>query len=195
MLKIGITGGVGSGKTTVAKVFQTFGIPIFMADAEAKRLMQDNESLKNAIKSVFGDSIYQDGQLGKKELAALIFNNEAALAKINSLVHPAVQQAFEKWCSNQSVKYVLKEAAILFESGADKDLDLVICVSAPDDLRVQRARTRDGTTEEQVQERMAQQWEQAKKIALSDYHIVNDEQQLLLPQIIKVHQAILDQAG
>lgn len=194
MLKIGVTGGIGSGKTTVAKVFQAFGIPVFMADVEAKRLMQEDEGLKNAIKSAFGNSIYQDGKLDKQAMAALIFNDEGALDKINSLVHPAVQLAFEKWCSKQSAKYVLKEAAILFESGADKGLDLVICVSAPDELRIQRVKARDGVTESQVEERMAKQWAKTKKIELSDYHIVNDELQLLLPQIIKVHQDILEQA-
>ena len=194
MLKIGVTGGIGSGKTTVTKVFQTFGIPVFMADVEAKRLIQEDEDLKNDIKSAFGNSIYQDGQLDKQAMAALIFNDEGALGKINFLVHPAVQLVFEKWCSKQSAKYVLKEAAILFESGAEKGLDLVICVSAPNELRIQRVKARDGVAESQVEERMAKQWAQVKKIELSDYHIVNDEQELLLPQIIKVHQDILEQA-
>ena len=121
-------------------------------------------------------------KLQKDRLASIIFNDDSALHTINRLVHPVVQKEFEDWCLTQNASYVLKEAAILFESGSDKDLDQIVCVSAPDDLRKQRVMQRDNVTESQVLERMSKQWEQSRKIALADFHIINDEKQLLIPQ-------------
>lgn len=194
-LRVGLTGGIGSGKTIVAKVFNALGVPVFYADKAAKQCMQEDEALKQKLQTTFGTAIYKEGVLQRTALAQIIFNNEAALQQVNALVHPAVQQRFEQWCLEQNTPYVLKEAAILFESGSDKGLDAVVCVSAPEALRIQRVVQRDGVQEEQVQARINKQWPQDKKIAQSDYHICNDDKSLLMPQILKVHQAILERVG
>lgn len=193
MLKIGLTGGIGSGKTTVAQVFEKLGIPVFYADLEAKKCIQTDASLIKQLKAVFGNDIYIHRKLQKDRLASIIFNDDSALQTINRLVHPAVQRVFEEWCAAQNSFYVLKEAAILFESGSDKELDQIVCVSAPDDLRKQRVMQRDGVTESQVLERMSKQWGQSRKIELADFHIVNDEKQLLTPQVLEVHSLLLKQ--
>ena len=194
MLKIGLTGGIGSGKTTVAQVFEKLGAPVFYADLEAKKCMQTDSGLIKQLKATFGNDIYVDRKLQKDRLASIIFNDDSALQTINRLVHPAVQRVFEEWCAAQNASYVLKEAAILFESGSDKELDQIVCVSAPDDLRKQRVMQRDGITESQVLERMSKQWEQSRKIELADFHIVNDEKQLLVPEVLEVHSLLLKQS-
>ena len=195
MLKIGLTGGIGSGKTTVTKIFEKFNIPIFYSDFEAKKCMQSDVSLIKNIKATFGSDIYSNRKLEKDRLARIIFNNDSALQTINRLVHPAVQRVFEEWCSMQNSSYVLKEAAILFESGSDKDLDHIICVSAPDELRMERVMKRDGIIESQVLERMSKQWKQSRKIDLAHFNIVNDEKQLLIPQVLSVHSLLLSQSA
>lgn len=194
MLKIGLTGGIGSGKTTVAQVFEELGVPVFYADLEAKKCMQSDTVLIEQLKTAFGEGIYLNGVLQRDQLASIIFNDEKALGTINRLVHPAVQKSFEKWCNEQNAPYVLKEAAILFESGSEKDLDQVICVSAPDELRVQRVVSRDGVSEDKVHERMEKQWQQSRKIKLAHFHVLNDEEQLSTPQIVAIHQQLLEQA-
>jgi len=194
MLKIGLTGGIGSGKTTVAQVFEKLGVPVFYADIEAKTCMQSDDVLIGQLKAIFGKGIYMGGVLQKSRLANIIFNDEKALKTINNLVHPAVQKSFEKWCANQDAYYVLKEAAIIFESGSEKGLDQVICVSAPDKIRMQRVMSRDAIKESQVLERMSQQWKQSRKIELAHFHIVNDEKQLLIPQVLEVHSLLLKQS-
>lgn len=194
MLKIGLTGGIGSGKTTVAQVFEQLGVPVFYADLEAKKYMQSDVVLIKQLKVNFGNDIYVDGKLQKDRLASIIFNDDSALHTINQLVHPAVHRIFEKWCATQNTSYILKEAAILFESGSYKNLDQIICVSAADDLRMQRVMQRDGVTESQVLERMSKQWEQSRKIELAHFHIVNDEKQLLIPQVLEVHSSLLKQS-
>lgn len=191
MLKIGLTGGIGSGKTTVAKVFEHLGVPVFYADLEAKKCMQSDVILIKQLKASFGNDIYVDSKLQKDRLASIIFNDNSALKIINRLVHPVVQRVFEKWCAKQNAYYVLKEAAILFESGSDKNLNQIVCVSAPYYLRKQRVMQRDSVTESQVLERMSKQWEQSRKIELANFHIVNDENQLLIPQVLQVHSLLL----
>ena len=194
MLKIGLTGGIGSGKTTVAQVFEKLGAPVFYADLEAKKCMQTDSGLIKQLKATFGNDIYVDRKLQKDRLASIIFNDDSALQTINRLVHPAVQRVFEEWCAAQNASYVLKEAAILFESGSDKELDQIVCVSATNDLRKKRIMQRDNVTESQVLERMSKQWHQSRKIALADFHISNDEKQLLIPQVLEVHALILKQS-
>tara|TARA_B100000683_G_scaffold135740_1_gene132526 strand:- start:12199 stop:12786 length:588 start_codon:yes stop_codon:yes gene_type:complete len=194
MLKIGLTGGIGSGKTTVAKVFEHLGVPVFYADLEAKKCMQSDPTLIKQLKATFGNDIYIDKKLQKDRLASIIFNDNTALHTINRLVHPAVQKVFKDWCLTQNTYYVLKEAAILFESGSDKELDQIVCVSAKNDLRKKRIMQRDNVTESQVLERMSKQWHQSRKIALADFHISNDEKQLLIPQVLEVHALILKQS-
>ena len=194
MLKIGLTGGIGSGKTIVAQVFEKLGAPVFYADIEAKKCIQEDTDLIKQLKATFGNDIYVDRQLQKDRLASIIFNDNSALQTINRLVHPAVQRVFEEWCAAQNASYVLKEAAILFESGSDKELDQIICVSAPDDLRKQRVMQRDGITESQVLDRMSKQWDQSRKIELAHFHILNNEKQLLIPQVLEVHSLLLKQS-
>ena len=194
MLKVGLTGSIGSGKTTVAQLFEKLGVPIFYADIEAKKCMHSDKDLIKKLKETFGNNIYFDGKLQTDRLASIIFNDDSALNIISQLVHPAVQKIFEEWCVTQNTSYVLKEAAILFESGSNKKLDQIICVSAPDDLRKQRVIQRDGLTETKVLERMRNQWEQSRKIELAHFHIVNDEKQLLIPQVLEVHALLLRQS-
>ena len=186
MKKIGLTGGIGVGKTYVSKIFQKMGIPIFNADEQAKKCMIDDANLKAAVQLAFGEHMYLKGVLQKEELAKIVFNNTKTLAKLNALVHPIVKQKFEDWCSLQSTSMVIKEAAILFESDAHLALDAVVCVSAPENLRISRVQKRDGNSVEQIQSRMSKQMPQTEKEELADFLIVNDQVQLLLPQVLAI---------
>jgi len=184
MKKIGLTGGIGAGKTYVSKIFQQMGIPIFNADEQAKKCMVEDANLKAAVQLAFGESMYLKGVLQKEALAQIVFNNTEALAKLSALVHPIVKQKFEDWCTQQSTSIVIKEAAILFESGAHLGLDAVVSVSAPENLRIERVKKRDGSSVAQIQSRMSKQMSQAEKEELADFLIVNDQVQLLLPQVL-----------
>jgi len=186
MKKIGLTGGIGVGKTYVSKIFQKMGIPIFNADEQAKKCMVDDANLKAAVQLAFGENMYLKGVLQKEALAKIVFNNTEALAELNALVHPIVKQKFEDWCSLQSTSMVIKEAAILFESDAHLGLDTVVCVSSPENLRTERVQKRDGSSVEQIQSRMSKQMPQAEKEELADFLIVNDQVQLLLPQVLAI---------
>ena len=191
MKKIGITGGIGSGKTYVASVFQSLGIPIFNTDIQAKKIMTSSEKLIKLVKEEFGNDIYKDSDLNKEKLASIVFSNSDKLQKLNSLVHPIVKEEFNNWCKKQISPYVIKEAAILFESNSHIGLDAVICVSAPLDLRMKRLLNRDDYSEKEIKKRIENQISQEEKEKLSDYIIVNDEKELLLPKIIKIHKELL----
>jgi len=186
MKKIGLTGGIGTGKTYVSKIFQKMGIPIFNADEQAKKCMVEDSSLKAAVQLAFGESMYLKGVLQKDTLANIVFNNTEALVKLNALVHPIVKQKFEDWCTQQSTSIVIKEAAILFESDSHLGLDAVVCVSAPEKLRIERVQKRDESSVEQIKSRMSKQMPQAEKEELADFLIVNDQVQLLLPQVLTI---------
>lgn len=186
MKKIGLTGGIGVGKTFVAKLFYQMGIPVFNADIEARKCMVEDDKLMTAVQLAFGKNIYKNGILQKEELAKIVFNNEVALAKLNALVHPVVKQKFEDWCKGKKTKLVIKEAAILFESGANLGLDAVICVSATETLRIARVQKRDESSVEDIKSRMNKQMPQAEKEKLADFVIVNNGEKLLLPQLIKL---------
>jgi dephospho-CoA kinase len=186
MKKIGLTGGIGVGKTYVSKIFQKMGIPVFNADEQAKKCMLDDVNLKAAVQLAFGESMYLKGVLQKAELAKIVFNNTEALAELNALVHPIVKQKFEDWCIMQSTSMIIKEAAILFESDAHVGLDAVVCVSAPEKLRISRVQKRDGSSVEQIQSRMSKQMPQTEKEELADFIIVNNQVQLLLPQVLAI---------
>ena len=186
MKKVGLTGGIGVGKTYVSKIFQKMGIPIFNADEQAKKCMVDDANLKEAVQLAFGENMYLKGVLQKEALAKIVFKNTEALAKLNALVHPIVKQKFEDWCIMQSTSMVIKEAAILFESDAHVGLDAVVCVSAPEKLRISRVQKRDGNSVEQIQSRMSKQMPQTEKEELADFLIVNDQVQLLLPQVLAI---------
>ncbi len=191
MLKIGITGGIGSGKSTVAQVFAVLGMPIYESDGRAKWLMQHDSQLKASLKEIFGSNAYQPtGVLNRPYIAEQVFGNKEKLENLNALVHPAVELDFETWCfteRSRSAPYILKEAALLFESGTNKGLDKIIAVYAPDELRIIRACERDGIGEEQVRNRMKNQWSQEEVMRLSDMVIYNDGRQMLIHQVLAIH--------
>jgi dephospho-CoA kinase len=193
MLKIGITGGIGSGKTTVCKVFQLQHIPVFYADTQAKIIMQTDLQLVADIKDAFGKDVYSPGGvLNRSMLAALVFSDEEKLKKLNSLVHPAVFKAFDKWVAQQEAPYVMKEAALLFESGSYKDCDYTILVKAPQRLKIARIIERDKVSESDVLKRMSKQLSDEEKELRSDFIILNDEQQMLIPQVLNLHEKFLN---
>lgn len=192
MLKIGITGGIGSGKTTVCRLFELQGIPVFYADTQAKEIMNTDELLISGIKQAFGDEVYKDGLLNRSKLAALVFNNNIELQKLNSLVHPAVFRAFDTWINQQKSLYVIKEAAVLFESGSYKDCDFTILVTSPKSLKISRVIKRDAVTEADVLKRMDKQLSDEEKEKLADFVIANDEKQLLIPQVLELHKIFLE---
>jgi dephospho-CoA kinase len=195
MFKIGITGNIGSGKTTVCKIFEVLGIPVFYADDEAKKVMVTDDLLIAGIKQTFGnESYFADGALNRKHIAGIVFNNNDELTKLNALVHPAVFRAFDKWLAVQDAPYVLKEAAILFESGSDKGCDRTLMVAAPLELRLQRILKRDNITRAEAESRNARQFSDEKKIALANDLIMNDDSQLVIPQVLKLHQLYLSLA-
>jgi dephospho-CoA kinase len=193
MLKIGITGNIGSGKTTVSRIFEVLGVPVFYADDAAKKVMVEDPILINSLKTEFGnESYFDDGSLNRKHIAAIVFNNEAELAKLNSIVHPAVFRAFDSWVSGiKNARYVMKEAALLFESSSYKMCDQTIMVTAPLELRIDRVMQRDGLTRAEIESRNARQFSEEKKIQLADFVIRNDDTELVIPQVLELHKQFL----
>ncbi|MBL7816781.1 MAG: dephospho-CoA kinase [Saprospiraceae bacterium] len=196
MLKIGITGGIGSGKTTACRIFETLGIPVYYADDRAKALMVDNPILVKNIKNLFGEQAYAtDGSLNRIYIAEIAFHNPLKLKELNGVVHPAVWQDGEDWHNAQKhAPYTLKEAALLFESGGNKLMDKIITVVAPVEMRIERVLLRGGGTmsRSDVEARIAKQLSDEEKIKQSDFVISNDGSQALIPQILKIHQTLLD---
>ena len=190
MKRIGLTGNIGSGKTTVASCFEILGIAVFNADKQAKLLMNKDVNLKQSLIAEFGKEVYLDNELNRKYLSKLAFNDDLVLKRLNALVHPVVQEAFEKWSIQQSGAYVIKEAAILFESNTYQSLDATICISCPEEIRLKRILKRDDLSEKDLRQRMSHQWAEEKKISLSDYVITNDDSSLVMPQILSVHSAL-----
>lgn len=191
MIKVGLTGGIGSGKSTVAQVFKTLGIPVFDADIVAKRIMEEDKLLVASIKQALGDESYIGDKLNRKYIADIVFKDKYQLELLNSLTHPVTIRAAEDWMLEQTTPYCIKEAALLFEAGTAGNLDYIIGVQAPDALRIKRVMQRDGITRQEVLNRMGKQIEQDIKMRLCDYVITNDEQRLLIPQIIEIHQKII----
>lgn len=191
MLKIGLTGNIGSGKTLVAEVFRTLGVPVFHADEAARNLLSD-DSVINDILDYFGEEVLSpERQINRKALAGKVFNDSEKLEFLNALIHPRVRELFDQWCRVQSGKiYVLYEAAILFESGHYREMDRVICVDAPEALRLRRVMMRDGATEAEVRQRMDRQWPDERKTALADYIIRNDETEPVIPQVLNIHRIL-----
>jgi dephospho-CoA kinase len=190
MLKIGITGGIGSGKTTVCKIFELLGVPVFYADTVARQIMLQDKILIEGVKNSFGEeSYFSDGTLNNKHIAGIVFNDPAALANLNSMVHPAVFRAFDQWvCERPSnTTYVLKEAALLFESGSYKMCDQNVLVIAPEALKLDRVTKRDGVTADQVKLRMDKQFTDDQKIVLADHIIHNNEEISLIDQVLSLH--------
>lgn len=188
MKVIGITGGIGSGKTTACQIFEQLGVPVYYADVRAKELMAMDGPLKAKIIQAFGEQAYSAGRLDRAYLAKEVFGNKERLSVLNGLVHPAVSDDFDAWLEDQKdADYVLKEAAILFESGAYQAVDFTVLIIAPEDVRIQRVVQRDGTTPEQVLQRIKNQWTQERKAKLADHIINNDGANLLTPQVLELH--------
>jgi dephospho-CoA kinase len=185
-LTIGITGGIGSGKSTVCQIFRILGIPVFEADLVAKNLINSNTEIKNGLIALFGNDIYgADNHINRKMLANLIFNDDFLLGQVNQLVHPAVRNEFLNWSKIQDSDYIIHEAAILFESGFYKLMDYNILVSAPEELRIERVTKRENIAPGKVRERMAKQWPDEEKRKLANLEIVNDNKKLIIPQILE----------
>ena len=192
MLRVGLTGGIGSGKSTVARIFEVLGVPVYYADVEARRLMETDPALIQGIKQLFGEEAYIDGTLNRSHIATKMFADSSLTAAMNALVHPATITDGETWMKKQQAPYAIKEAALIFESGTQQYLDHVIGVSAPPTLRLYRSMKRDGSTKEKVLARMEQQMDEQIKMKLCDSVVINDEQHALLPQVMELHEKLLE---
>ncbi|NIK92178.1 dephospho-CoA kinase [Mangrovimonas sp. CR14] len=195
MMIVGLTGGIGSGKTTVAKMFQEFDIPVYIADDEAKELMVTSKFIKRKLIALFGDNVYVQGQLNKPLISQAIFNDKEKLKQMNAIVHPRVGQHFDRWVKKQNTPYVLKESAILFESGGADQCDLIVTVTAPKEIRIERVLERDHSSKENVESIMANQLEEKEKIAKSNFVIHNLNLEETQKQVRKIHLKILQKVG
>jgi dephospho-CoA kinase len=192
MVRVGITGGIGSGKSLVCKVFECLGVPVYYADNRAKEIMNEDYSIITTLEGKFGKSVYKNGILDKKLLAQIIFSDKSAVEFVNSLVHPAVEKDFMHWSEyHNKSEYCIQEAALLFESGIYKKLDHIVTVVCPIEERVKRVIKRDSVSTEQVLARINNQWNDEQKIKLSDYLIYNDNKNSLLNQILKLHNIFI----
>ncbi|QQT24821.1 dephospho-CoA kinase [Sphingobacterium spiritivorum] len=191
-LKIGITGGIGAGKSIICNIFKVLGVPVYNADQEAKDIMIKSEEVKAALKETFGNETYfEDGSLNRAFLSSTVFGDEAQLKLLNGIVHPAVIRAGEEWSEKQTAAYSLKEAALLFETGSYRQLDYTILVTAPEDIRIARVVARDHTDEAKVRDRISKQMSDKEKSELTDFIVINDGIQPLLPQVLHLHQQFL----
>jgi dephospho-CoA kinase len=188
---IGLTGGIGSGKSYVAQIIEHMGFPVYYADIEAKKLMNTHPLIECSLVSWFGPDIYENGELNREKMAAEIFHDESIRSRVNQLVHPLVREAFVNWSSNQENSILFNEAAILYETGAYKKFDEMILVTAPLELRISRVMQRDGIPKELVIDRIEAQWSDDKKMSFGPYEIINDNRLPLLSQIEEVISEIL----
>lgn len=188
---VGLTGGIGSGKTTVAKMFSAFGIPIYDSDVEAKKLTNTSAIIREQLTELLGKATYKEGVLDRKYMADKIFGNEQLLRKANAIIHPKVAEHFSNWVSQQNSKYVIKEAAILFESGSDAQCDFIILVTASKEERIRRVMERDQISKEQVEARIKNQWSDEKKMELSDFIIYNENLSDTKSQVELVHSLLI----
>ncbi len=192
MIKVGITGGIGSGKTTVCKIFESLDVPVYYADEKAKQLMTSNKKVKQDIIAVFGkEAFYTNGRLNRKYIAEKVFANKQLLTKLNNIVHPAVKLDGDQWFSLQKGKFALKEAALLIEAGSYKSMDKIIVVTCPLETRIARVMTRDKVTREAVLGRIKNQWSEEEKVKYADFVIINDGKKALIPQVIKVYKKLI----
>ena len=190
MIVVGLTGGIGSGKSTIAKAFAALGIAVFNSDEQAKALIATDAQVKEHIIAAFGEEAYQNGEYNRAYIAQIVFNNPEKLAILNNIVHPALAKYFKQWAKKQTSLYVLKEAAILFESGSYKDCDYIITVTAPEEVRIARVMARDHCTEAQVRARMAQQWTDEQRIALSNAVIENIDLESAKEQVKRINDEL-----
>lgn len=191
MRVVGLTGGIGSGKTTVAKMFEEFGIPVYIADTEAKLLMNRSKIIKRKLKQLLGDDAYVDEQLNRTFVASKIFNNKTLLEDVNAIVHPRVAKHFKRWLAKQSAPYIIKEVAVLFENGSYKECDYIITVSAPVEVRIQRVLKRDNSTRTKVNAIIKNQWSDDQRFRYSDFMINNENLDHTKEQVKKIHAKIL----
>jgi dephospho-CoA kinase len=194
MLKIGITGGIGSGKTTICQLFELLGVPVYYADNASRQLLGSDPEIKRSVVALFGEEILDEQKMiDRRKVASRVFGNDVALKKLNAIMHPAVGLDFERWLKqHRSVPYIIKEAAIMFESGAYKQLDKIIALTAPEELRIARVMKRDGSEKEEVERRVAAQMSEQERVERSHYVIVNDEQQLVIPQVLQLHRIFIN---
>ncbi|XCF07884.1 dephospho-CoA kinase [Tamlana crocina] len=191
MMIVGLTGGIGSGKTTVAKEFEKLGIPVYIADEEAKKLMNRSPVIQRELTHLFGKDAYVDGELNRPFIANIIFNDKSFLEKMNAIVHPRVAKHFNKWIFKQNAPYVIKEVAILFENGGDQACDYIITVVAPKAVRVKRLLQRDNTSKEKIEAIMNNQWSDEEKAKRSHFVINNIDLEDTKAQVLQIHQEIL----
>ncbi len=193
MFRVGLTGGIGSGKTLVSSIFEKLGVPVYYADSSARKLMNSDAGLKEGIMNLFGEQAYDENGLNRIYLADVVFGDPDRLAGLNRLVHPAVRLDFNRWAAEQSGSpYVIEEAAILFESGASMEMNLSVLVYAPQELRISRVMLRDGLGREAVLRRMDHQLDEEELMNLADHVLINDGKEMLLPQVIELHNKILN---
>ena len=191
MIKIGLTGGIGSVKTTVANMFKSKNIPVFIADVEAKKILND-PSVAQDVANTFNISLTNDGLIDKSKLASIVFKDKAALEKLNSIIHPKVHQSFQKWVKNKDASYIIYEAAIIFEKDRASDFDFTILITAPEEARIQRVVQRDLSSEDEVKSRMKAQWPESKKKKLADFVIENTNLKQTQQQVDKLHAKFLN---
>ena len=191
VLRVGLTGGIGSGKSTVAQIFEVLGIPVYYADVAAKRLMNENAELRSAVINIFGEQAYANKILDRKYISSVVFSDPAKLELLNSIVHPATKKDGEAWMQQQTSPYAIHEAALIFEAKVSERLDCVIGVSSPLELRIKRSMERDKVSHDEVLKRMEQQLDEDIKMSKSDYVLINDEQQLLIPQVLELHEKLI----
>jgi dephospho-CoA kinase len=192
MLKVAITGGIGSGKSLVCQVFKTLGIPIFDADAVSNQLVEHDAALKTAIIELFGKEAYKNNIYNRKYIASIVFSQAEMLQALNALIHPKAIEAAKQWFEKQQSPYAIKEAAILFESNAEKDIDIIIGVTAPEQVRIERVMQRTGYSKEEVIKRMQQQMPEDEKMKKCNYIIHNDNVTALIPQVLQIHEKLLN---
>lgn len=190
MKTVGLTGGIGSGKTTVARMFEAYGIPIYIADDEAKNLMHTSTEICEALQNLLGEAVYKNGELDRPFMANLIFNDKALLEKVNNVVHPAVEAHFQEWKKKHNAPYCIKEVAILFENGSYKRCDKTILVVTNEEERIARVMKRDNVNREKVLERIKNQWTDEEKISLADYIIKNENLTHTEEQVKKLHDIL-----
>jgi len=190
---VGLTGGIGSGKSTVARMFEELGVPVYYSDDEAKNLMNTSDQIKEGLIAVFGQKSFENGKLNRSYIASLVFNSEEKLKKLNSIVHPEVKRNFKKWILDQSASYIIQENPLIFENNSQDDFDVVITVTAPKKTRIQRVMERDGLSENQVLARVNNQLEDQLKINASHFVITNESLNDTKLQVKRINEAILTQ--
>lgn len=191
IFSLGVTGGIGSGKSTVCKTFKVLGIPVFSADDEARLIMDNNRKLRAELRNILGMDLYASGELDRMKMASIIFNDDNMLRKVNSLVHPLVLDSYDEWRRKQDADYIIFEAAILFEAGAEKNVDRILAVTAPLEERIQRVMERNNMSRGQVMERVNKQMPDDELIKRSDYRIDNSEDSMIIQEVLDIHGDIL----